>query len=619
MWRLDRYEMIPAWLSTPDPEIYLGDNYVVLDWETTNINKGDPKNPQNRIVMSSYYCGPSHPHYNNRIHSVWGGEFQQGELLEAINKADFIVAQNTKFELQWLVRCGLELHKVLPYDTILGKYVQDGNRIRPRNLNAIATAYGIRNKESLVDTMIKGGVCPSEIPKSLLQRYCEQDVRTTLQVFLKQRKDLHEAGLLPVAFTRNIFTPVIADLELTGMYLDRGRVQKFHTEYSAKLAQINAELGELTGGINPRSGPQVAHFLYEDLGFQELKDRKGFYLRNKPSKQFPNGAPKTDAGTLLALKATTKKQKLFVSLKNQQSKLAKSVNTYLSRFLEACESTGCVVHGKFNQSVTQTHRLSSSSPNMQNFDRGFKQLFTARNTGWKIGERDAAQLEFRVAAFLGQDAQAIKDIKNEEDVHGFTASIIYSNEWAKVASDTASSERKSIRTSAKAHTFKPLYGGTSGTTAEKRYYKAFKEKYKGIAQAQEGWVNDALLTKEQVISTGLKFYWPHIKMTRTGYIEGNTNVRNYPVQNLATAEIIPIGVTYTWHHMKEQELQSFLINTVHDSMITEELPEETEELNDITEQAFGTEVPKYLQTVYNIDFNIPLDIDVELFNNWSSD
>ena len=141
----------------------------------------------------------------------------------------------------------------------------------------------------------------------------------------------------------------------------------------------------------------------------------------------------------------------------------------------------------------------------------------------------------------------------------------------------------------------------------------------GIAQTQDEWVNTAVLTKEQVISTGLKFYWPHIKMTPTGYIQGNTNVRNYPVQNLATAEIIPIGVTYTWHHMKDQELQSFLINTVHDSMISEEIPEETETLNEITTVAFEQEVINYLDTVYNIDFNIPLEIETETYDNWSSD
>jgi DNA polymerase I-like protein with 3'-5' exonuclease and polymerase domains len=105
-------------------------------------------------------------------------------------------------------------------------------------------------------------------------------------------------------------------------------------------------------------------------------------------------------------------------------------------------------------------------------------------------------------------------------------------------------------------------------------------------------------------------------MTSSGYIEGNTNVRNYPIQNLATAEIIPIGVTYVWHHMKERELNTLLINTVHDSMITDEDPSETEILNEITTHAFGTEVVQYLKNVYDINFSVPLEVDAELATHW---
>ena len=239
--------------------------------------------------------------------------------------------------------------------------------------------------------------------------------------------------------------------------------------------------------------------------------------------------------------------------------------------------------------------------NFQNFDRNFKQLFTSRRRkdGWIIGERDAAQLEFRAAAYLGRDEVAIQDIIEGFDVHSFTADFIGVG-----------------RTAAKPHTFKPLYGGTSGTPSERKYYKAFKEKYKSIADAQDGWVSEALLSKTQVLPTGLKFYWPRIKLTRSGYVEGNTNVRNYPVQSLATAEIIPVGVTYVWHHMKDQELESLLINTVHDSMITDENPEETEVINEITLTAFSKEVINYLDVVYDIQFDVPLTVDVETSSNW---
>jgi DNA polymerase I-like protein with 3'-5' exonuclease and polymerase domains len=107
-----------------------------------------------------------------------------------------------------------------------------------------------------------------------------------------------------------------------------------------------------------------------------------------------------------------------------------------------------------------------------------------------------------------------------------------------------------------------------------------------------------------------------VKVTKSGYVEGNTNVRNYPIQYLATGEIIPIGVTYIWHHMKEEGLRSLLVNTVHDSIITEEYPEETARLDEITTDAFSNHVPAYLRSVYDFSFDIPLDIDSEQGTHW---
>lgn len=81
-------------------------------------------------------------------------------------------------------------------------------------------------------------------------------------------------------------------------------------------------------------------------------------------------------------------------------------------------------------------------------DRNFKKLVSARNPGWSVAETDGAQLEFRVGGFLGQDKQAISDIRNKEDVHRFTAHILNQCEEGEVT--------KEQRTAAKSDTFKPI-------------------------------------------------------------------------------------------------------------------------------------------------------------------
>ena len=581
----------------------------MLDYEctTTDNDFGNPRERKNSLVYAAWSVGRDHPQYTGQIMGQRGDEYSQESLRRAIEEADFVVAQNTKFELGWSKRIGVPLESKLWYCTILGAYAIDGNRRRPRDLNSLCKRWGIATKTDLGSMLIKGGVAVDEIPSHWLAKYCKQDVRITEALFLAQREELREKGLLGVAYTKNLFTPVLADIELNGMFLDKERVRALHQEKSAELAQVNRELTASYGEINFNSTAQVATLVYETLSFEEQRDRRGSPIRNKPTKQFPDGLPKVDAGTLASLVATNKAQETFVSLYARQAKLSKMISTYLDKFLHAVENNGGHLYGRFNQSITQTHRLSSSGPNFQNFDRTLKYLFTTRNSDWNIGERDEAQLEFRVAAFLGDDSQAREDVSNDFDVHTFTAGIVYPG--VTITKDT--------RTDAKRHTFKPLYGGRSGTPSEREYYQTFREKYSEITETQDYWVDKALSDGTFLNLTGLIFYH-NVRMSSSGYVEGNTNVRNYPIQYLATGEIVPIGCVFTWHYMKDKKMKSFMVNTVHDSMITEEHPDETQELTRIAERGFGPDVISYMQEVYGFTFDVPLTLETDIYTHWSS-
>ena len=105
---------------------------------------------------------------------------------------------------------------------------------------------------------------------------------------------------------------------------------------------------------------------------------------------------------------------------------------------------------------------------------------------------------------------------------------------------------------------------------------------------------------------------------RTGYLNVQNSVVNYPVQYLATGEIIPIAVCFAHWRMRKEGLRSFLVNTVHDSVVVEYHPEELEKIKEIMELSFTHDVYNYLYDNYEIEFNIPLGIGVKAGDHWST-
>lgn len=591
---------VQEFLSKPSPDIYRA-SYITLDCETTNINYGDSTNSDNRVVLTS------HCRDDGDISSLWGWDGDLDKFISSLEDLDgFVVGQNIKFDLRWLARYGLDLSKIIVWDTMIAEHVFYGNRPFniPVDLGSIAARYGLPTKEPYIDICIKGGVCPSELPTSLIQRRCEYDVGVTRAIFKKQLERAEKEGKLATILTRCLLTPVLADIETKGLFLDVDRVRN---EYQTAIKQqfdIKTALSKVAD-INWNSSKQVGELLYDKLGFRELTGRDKQPLRTD------GGKPKADVGTIRKLTAKTKQQKEIQGLLSQNSITEAQLTKTLNKF-KACIDNEDLLYAQFNQAITQTHRLSSTGTEygvqFQNMPRIFKPCVSARNEGWDVLEADGAQLEFRVAAFLGQDHQAIYDINNGVDVHRFTADTI------------TEAGQFMERQEAKAHTFKPLFGGRSGTKAEKAYYEAFKVKYKDLAQAQERWKNQAIREKKLRMASGMEFFFPRIKAPRgkDGWIPEESNIYNYPIQSFATADIIPISIIYAWHGMRQAGLQSFIFNTVHDSIIIERHPEEKEKLDEIILNSFGTACYNYLKTVYNVEFNVPLGCGIKAGSNWGT-
>ena len=594
---------LPKYLSDLDPNLYLTDNYLVLDFETTNVSFGDADVEENSLLLSCWY-------YGKERKSIRGGTFTINNLLEDLDKADVLVAQNAKFELKWLKRAGFDVGSILIWDTMIAEYVHLGNTKKPLDLGTMAERYGYIGKDPFIDILMKRGVCPSRLPPSLLQDRCEYDIAVTEGIFLQQRKLLEKEGKLGVMYTRCILTPVLADIEGNGLQLHEEKVNAEYNRAIRKFNTLNTELELLAPGINFSSPKQLAVYLYEDLKFKELMTGYG---KNKEPMKTASGNRCTGKEVIEQLVARTKEQKNFKVLYLERAQLNGELTKALTKF-KHCVDAGKLLHARFNQTVTKTHRLSSSgvapyNVQFQNLARQFKSLFTTRHRdkGWTTAEIDGAQLEFRVAAFLGQDQLAVSDIREGFDVHTYSAQII---------NDCLPEEvTKAQRQDAKADTFKPLFGGQTGSPAQVRYYEEFKRKYEGIAAAQADWKAQAMARDKVRTCTGLEFFYPNTKLLRSGYVTNSTNICNYPVQSLATADIIPIALTYLWHAMRD--LESFIVNTVHDSAILELCPDEKDAVYELAVQAFTTDVYEFLFKVYGIKFNVPLGTGFTSGECWS--
>lgn len=582
---------LPEHIRNPDPNVYLSDNYIVVDFETTTLDKGSALNAENKLVLACWWT-PSGGHDSCR-----DGEFGQERLVRAVQRADFLVAHNAKFELQWLKRCGLALEDTITWDTMIGDYVEGGNRwqLQHLGLNTCLNRRGLPTKLDTVSRMIKAGICPSEIPRGWLHAYCRQDVTTTTFLFQSQLKSCTQ---LPIVFTRNLATPVLADIEFNGMQLDQEKVVELWEQKEQELAALSQKLEMITGGINMNSPKQVTEYLYDELGFAERTDHNSNPVRTA------TGNRSAASDVIAGLRSKTVAQTEFLEVYVKAKEVSNELTKYLRKFRECCEVDDGFMQGQFNQCNTQTHRLSSSGlryrTQFQNFPRAYKPIFKAQQEGWLIGEADGAQLEFRVAAHLGRDATAKDDIERGTDIHRVTADIIGVS-----------------RQDAKAHTFKPLYGGKSGTQAERKYYKFFADKYAGITKTQQGWIDEVLVNKYLTTEWGMKYYWPSTKMERSGYVTNSTSICNYPVQAFATAEIIPVALVYMWHYLKQMpEVQMYIVNTVHDSIINELPEDEIPLFHALSERCFLKEVYDYLQTVYDITFTVPLATGVKTAERW---
>src|SRR5210317_769290 len=287
-----------------------------------------------------------------------------------------------------------------------------------------------------------------------------------------------------------------------------------------------------------------------------------------------------------------------------------ALDTYLSSFVQGIKTyvkPDGKLHVRLLQHRTSTGRFSGADPNMQNMPRGgtfpVKKVFVSRWDNGKIMEADFAQLEFRAAAYLSQDKVAINEVSTGFDVHAYTSKVI------------TDAGQPTSRQDAKAHTFAPLYGATGfgRSKAEAEYYEHFNSKYKGVAAWHSRLAKEAIETQKITTPSGREFSFPNVVRKASGRVSHFTQIKNYPVQSFATADIVPIALLHIDELLKG--MQSCIVNTVHDSIVIDVHPDEESQVINVIQDT-NEKLLELITLRWGINFNVPLLLEAKIGPNW---
>ena len=319
-------------------------------------------------------------------------------------------------------------------------------------------------------------------------------------------------------------------------------------------------------------------------------------------------------GRLLGQARSNNNQNAITFLESMQR--LNAVSTYLTSFVKGIQRNtraSGLLHTTFNQCRTATGRLSSSDPNFQNQPRGgtfpVRKCVVSRFKGGAILEADFSGLEFRVAGELSKDAQIFDDILTGKDVHKQTASIIN----RKPAEEVTKDERQQ----AKAYTFAPLYGGSGAGEPEhiRNYFNQYFDIYSGLSAWHTQLKNQVLKDGTVTLPSGRQLRWQNVERQSSGRVTYSTQIVNYPVQSFATADIVPLACIRVDKKMKDRQMKSLCVLTVHDSIVIDVYPGEEKEIVQILASAMEN-VDRELNYRYSYEMSIPLDIEIKSGPNW---
>lgn len=388
---------------------------------------------------------------------------------------------------------------------------------------------------------------------------------------------------------------ILGEMEARGVRVDQEQLNAMQVELKDRLTTIETEIYQLAGkSFNINSPKQLGIVLFEDLNLPVIKKTKTGYS--------------TSADVLDKLED---KHPIITKILLYRQ-LGKLQSTYIEGLLKVIHNDN-KIHTRFNQALTQTGRLSSTDPNLQNIPirleegRKIRKAFIPSEKDWSILAFDYSQIELRVLAHIANDEKLITAFKEDRDIHTQTAMDIFHIEADQVDD--------LMRRQAKAVNFGIVYGisdyGLSQNLKITRkeaqaFIDRYFESYPGVKKYMDDIVHQAKLTGYVTTLMNRRRYLPEItsrNFNQRSFAE--RTAMNTPIQGSA-ADIIKKAMIDLDLALKARKLSARLLLQVHDELILEAPKDEVEQLKQL--------VPKVMEET--VELIVPLKVDSSVGKTW---
>lgn len=507
------------------------------------------------------------------------------------------IGHNLKDDIVILFKLGISIESI-SFDTMIGQYLINPSQTN-YSMSELANDYLSIYIEGEEELLGKGKNIKTYSFLTVEQRgeYSSKVLDLVYMLENKISATIESQGMNELF--NNVELPlieVLASMEYYGFKIDMDILKNLGTKFDEEIGSLTEEIYDLAGEeFNIKSPKQLGEILFDKLDLPVIKKTKTGYSTN---------AEVLD-------KLFDKHPIVEKVLKYRQ--IIKLKSTYIDGLMSLVDEETNRIHSSFNQTVTNTGRISSTEPNLQNIPvkteegREIRKAFIPENEDYVLIDGDYSQIELRVLAHISDDPKLKEAFYNDEDIHTKTASEVFGLPKDEVTT--------LMRNRAKAVNFGIVYGisdyGLSrdlniSRKEAKEYIDNYLHNYEKVNEYMDNIIEVGKADGYVETIYHRRRYLPELKSKNFNIRSfGERIAMNTPIQGSA-ADIIKVAMVNVYRKLKKRKFKSRLILQVHDELIIEANSDELDGIKNMLQEVMEDA----------ITLNVPLKVDMKVGNSW---